>query len=112
MGKEKWLSVWVGGRVVVLLAHMKDMGEVGIIHGNLCEGGYKCGISLVMDLFSFWRCGSEVLYGSLVVSLLGGYIEHCWSQVYVGAGLHSMLDLDWISTRPPLSLGLFPCFFS
>ena len=29
-------------------------------------------------------------------------IECCWSQVDVGARLHSMLDLDWILTRPPL----------
>jgi hypothetical protein len=46
--------------------------------------------------------GLAVFYGSLAILIMGCAVERGWSRVFVGAGLHSMLVLFWVSTKPPL----------
>jgi len=103
-GYYKWWNLWASNNALVFLAYMKGKGDLGVIHGNLCEGSFKCGIPLVMNIVfplggvaqrcfvEFWRPRYWVVT-----------VEHCWYRVFVGVRIHSMLVLFWFLTMPLVS---------
>jgi hypothetical protein len=93
----------VGGSAFELLIHMEGRGEVGIIHCNLFEDEFKCGIPLVMDLKISSGGVVQQFSKELWQSRLWVVVDdHCWSYVIVGVGFHLTLVLFWASTKPPL----------